>query len=74
MSALRLPLEDVAWITTYSGRRVLPTIADLVTGPALSDPERYLVGDWEKRKLDMPLIYAEHKEMTMCRVRCELVE
>eukprot|EP00973_Karenia_brevis_P070238 9763205-Karenia_brevis.AAC.1 len=67
MSALRLSLEEVAYITTYLGRRVLPTIADLVTGPTLSDPERYLVGDWEKRKLVIPMIYAEHKGMTMCR-------
>ena len=70
-----LSAMDAALLTSYSARRVLPTIAEL----ARLDPhEMLLVGDWKgarKECLDisMPMRYADQKLHTSLCVKTELV-
>ena len=65
---------DSSALTSYSARRVLPTIAEL----ARFDPhELLLVGDWKSKRggqedLSMPMRYADQKEHTSLVVKTEL--
>ena len=66
---------DSAALTSYSARRVLPTIAEL----ARFDPhELLLVGDWKSKKggqedLSMTMRYADQKEHTSLVVKTKLL-
>ena len=66
---------DAALLTSYSARRVLPTIAEL----ARFDPhEMLLVGDWKGARgecpdTSMPMRYADQKLHTSLCVKTELV-
>lgn len=70
-------LSDVeaCTLTSYSARRVLPTVAEL----ARFDPhEMLLVGDWKGARgacpdLSMPLRYADQKLHTSLAIKTELV-
>ena len=66
---------NAALLTSYSARRVLPTIAELVR---LDPHEMLLVGDWKGARGDfpdisMPMRYADQKLYTSLSVKTELV-
>ena len=74
---LSLSSTDAAVFSSYSGRRLLPTVADLAR---LDDADRLRVGGWlseevrEKSKMvKMPNVYAAQKLVTQVRVKAELV-
>ena len=79
---LRLSKHEVSEITTYSARRVLPSIADAA---GLSVTERLAVGGWSDsapdgssmsthaRRMAMPVRYSEQKLVVAASIRSDLV-
>ena len=75
---LRLSKHEVSEITTYSARRVLPSIADAA---GLSVTERLAVGGWSDsapdgssmsthaRRMAMPIRYSERKLVAAASIR-----
>eukprot|EP00439_Symbiodinium_sp_Y106_P041843 s864_g5.t1 len=67
--------KEASELSSYSARRVLPTVAELCR---IDPHEMLLVGDWQSKRgqhadLSMPLRYADQKLHTSLCVKTELV-
>ena len=79
LTAKGVPKEQVDQFTTYSARRVLPTVADAAN---MTPTERINVGAWKdpkgrlsrtKEKLTMPDRYADKLLRSKARAKCKVI-
>ena len=78
--AAGIPETEIAKITTYSARRVLPSVADAA---ALTPTERIKIGAWtdskggklakEKGRLALPDRYSDHRLYTQARAKIKTI-
>ena len=64
------PAAAKTW-TTYSSRRAIPTIMDLLEFP---DPKRRAAGNWPDAKTNMPVRYSGARVATAAMARAEAIE